>query len=512
MLNTTWIKATAHTFDNGDIPLFVSGSSASSKAGWAAWNTDLTGPLRRVTVRKMLGEGAGSFQIAAKHYMVGGPHDGRPLATLIKDGDWITINAVKNGVESHLMVGRIDTVGMSVGVSGRGAIEQQVTLSGRDLTAAALDVPVYFNPYDPAHSNVAGVAMASILTTFSGRPSAVVPALLLDFLKAGGSFGQQHMVPAGVWAKETKTPWAQHIDVESYVQELRGFVHIPQVLQSPGANPVWQFARAYQNPTMNEMWLETRFQDVEAPRKGYLVFREKPFVNAADTTYSPWFDLKTHDVPYSRLTRLSLSKGRDRVNHVMVIGEMPSTMSQDAYFLFPPLVDLDSVGRYGLRRLEERTPYMALSDEGGADAFYTESLEWQALVLSWNVLNADYLSGVAGFGELAPEIRIGQKIALTGGPPTSYTPSGHTAYPEDLTFYVEGVQHSWAAGQVPQVDTQVLLSRGYAESRRVEAVVGAAQKYTNELSGASVNVGGIIEVWDDESDNLAEQMKDQGYT
>jgi UDP-N-acetylglucosamine--N-acetylmuramyl-(pentapeptide) pyrophosphoryl-undecaprenol N-acetylglucosamine transferase len=42
---------------------------------------------------------------------------------------------------------------------GRGENDVTVTLVGRDLTAAPIDTPLHFNPYDPLHNNAAGIDM-----------------------------------------------------------------------------------------------------------------------------------------------------------------------------------------------------------------------------------------------------------------------------------------------------------------------------------------------------------------
>tara|TARA_Y100000296_G_scaffold71778_1_gene87565 strand:+ start:177 stop:1787 length:1611 start_codon:yes stop_codon:yes gene_type:complete len=481
--NTTLAKVTVHTFDHGDLPAFDTSGVSVGQRMFVFGAPPLIGPVQAFHTEKRLGEPTGSWSVTLKGHVIGGEHSGKPWTSMVTDGDWVSINVTKNGQELHIMCGRVDTVATGMTAVG-GAPVVTVTLSGRDVGAIPEDVPVYFNPYDPLHSNVSGVAMVRLMgpeAKISGTPSDLVPDLLLRFLKDGGVTGTQATLPAGVTSLLSE-PWADAVNEFEYVQaNLRGHAHAASIL-SPGRTlRAWDFADAWRNPLLNEMYLDTQVQDI-APdpfRFIFLTLREKPFVNSTDGKDSPWFDLETHQIDTGALTGVNLTKGQNRVNHVFVLGEVPSAQGRDAMPYYPPVMNMESIGRWGLRQLEERSPFMTLPDDGDMGGFSEEGKEWRDLVVSWNVLNADYHMGTLSLAHMRPEIRVGQKAVIVNGPP-----AGYEAFPADggdetlgLSFYVEGVSHDWTDGEQPQATTQLMVSRGYPENERVGAVAAEVDKY-----------------------------------
>lgn len=484
--NTTLAKVTFHSFDYGTIVGYagpLGGQYGGKQRTLHARSATLVGDIVQVQTTKQLGDAAGTWSVTCKGQVYGDiAQGGQAWSDVLRDGDWVTINIVKNGVESHLMLGRIDAVRVAAMSGGHGENDVTVTVEGRDLTAAAIDTPVYFNPYDPLHNNAAGIDMVKLFgDAFAGQPHECVPKILTASLgDNGANFGHPPLVPPGVFGV-TEARWSDGIDIVARVAECRGFLFAPALLDMGQVPALWQLATQYSNPAFNEMWLDT---DPDAGssatgRKGYLNFRERPFVNVADGAASPWFKLVEHVVPLSVVQAMNLSRGRNRVNHVMFLGAFASIFQGDAMAQAPPSYNEQSIKRWGLRKLEMSSNYLSEESGGGADNWQAENRAWRDLLVAWNALNGDYWDGVVTFGELRPDIRIGAKLILTGGPA-----GGYAGWPKDggdkakaLSFYIEGIQHTWAAGQSPTAQTQLLVTQGYVEGERLKALTAAMAQW-----------------------------------
>ena len=497
--NTTLAEMTFYTYDSGQVVVGVNHSAGKLFPGDVVHaehsGSAIVGNLTQFTVQKQLGAACGTWQATFKPLLHGTVRvNGKPIADVVGEADWCRIVVWKNGVFGLLLVGRVDTQVLNISASQTGVPNVTLSLTGRDVGAAVEDTPLYFNPYDGLHSNAAGIGMAKLLGSefqVSGRPDEIVPDLLLGVAGSDDAlFGHPPKVPAGVFSV-LEEQWVAGIDGKSRVERVRGFTHSPHMLQVGEFTPLWAFASQYANLAMNEMWFDV---DVDDQGKlfghtAFLNFREKPFVNLMDTAHSPWFFLPTHEISLDSVVSLSLGRGKGRVNHIQVLGEVPSSFGGDAMVLFQPIFDEQSIAKYGLRRLPPvRTPYMAESDGGGAAAFgETEMGQWRELILSWNALNARYWQGMITLAEMRPEIRVGQKVVLLDGPPANYPgfPSDGGVHALAMTFYVEGVQHVWSAGQQPQAQTQVLVSRGYVEKDRIPDMTTAAAGFKLIVGSAS---------------------------
>ena len=527
--NSTFVVAWFYTFDDGVVQASVNNwETVHGNADFRTFaqpDAAFVGALVSGSTTKQLASPTGTWTATLKGYVVGVlGKDHREWSEVVKDGDWVAIVVVKNGVASLLMKGRVDNVGLNIHAGGNGEPDVSVTITGRDVAAPAEDTPVYWNPYDPLHAS-AIVGMPQILgpnARIAGRPDEVIPNLLLGLSGAAGTtFGHPPLVPAGVFGPD-EVKWTDGI-LTSYVEKCRGLVFAPQILTTGSADSVWQFASQWLGP-LNEMWIDTRSIDAglrpgpavitgTAPTsafasatrdnglllrgsaherahsmgRGFLFMREKPFVNTADQGKSPWFSLPNHVVSYGSVRGLSLSRGRNRVNHIQVLGELPSSFGGDTMGLYAPVVDEGSIKRWGLRRLERRTPYMAELDEGGSIAFSSEYRRWTELVVSWNCLNAEYWTGMVHLGELMPDIKVGQKLTLIHGPPIGFGGTHGRTFPHDggdpkkaMSFYVEAIQHTFNFGRTPQMETQIMVSRGYIEEKRAEDVLVAASYFTQQ--------------------------------
>lgn len=484
--NNTLAKVTFHTFDYGTVDGYAGPLDAifgGRQRTLTRRSAQLVGDLTQFQTTKQLTGDGGTWSVTCKGQVYGDiAKGGQPWSEVIRDGDWATINVVKNGLESHVMIGRVDSVGVGTQAGGHGEVNVTVTISGRDLTAAPTDTPLHFNPYDPLHNNAAGIDMVKLFgDAFAGQPHECVPKILTAALgDNAANFGHPPLVPPGVFGV-TETKWSTGLDIVARVAECRGFLFAPALLNMGQVQSLWQLAAQYSNPAFNEMWLDTDPDagNANAGRKGYLNFRERPFVNLADGANSPWYKLPEHVVPLSTATALNLSRGRNRVNYVQFLGAFASIFQDDAMAQAPPTYNEESIKRWGLRKLEMSSSYLSEESEGGAGNWQEENRKWRDILVAWNILNADYWEGTIALGEMRPEIRVGSKLVLTGGPPAGYAgfPHDRGDAKEAMTFYVEAVQHTWTAGPSPTAVTQVLVTQGYVEKKRLPDIIAAFAKW-----------------------------------
>lgn len=463
--------------------------------------------LMSVQATKQLGQAAGQWSVQLKGDAT--PFDvthdpllkGKAWADILTDGDWCEIKATINGKVYLLMVGRIDriSVNMSAGDSG---VTVTTSVSGRDAGAVYEDVPIYFNPYDPNHANPAGIKVAEMFGAdgvLEGSPGQVASQILAAFA-GNGPYGQQPEVPAGLFGFTSKN----FVDVVAdNVQETRGNVFAASALTMTGAGSIWDYANGFVIPQFNEMIVDTRPSEVTPDKSVYLTIRERPFCNLDDRESSPWFNLQPVPVALSELQSISVSKGQNRVNHIQVTTQLLSGMGADATALFPPVYNIRDAKRFGLRRMEQRTQHN-FGISGTSDTATPEKL--RNLITHWNILNPYYLNGLLTIARLRPDIRVGTKLVMTGGPspihPVIPDPGNVDLRTKNcdtaLTFYVEAVQWNFQGGDQPRSQTQVMVSRGYPEHKRLSdmglLVFGWTDPYGVPPSG-SLSSAGVTDIY-----------------
>ena len=505
--NSTYAVVSFHSFEPELGTLVASGVP---KDRMFKGSTHVQG-LSRAETRTIVGDviacstqsqfAGGQWSVKLKGVAYGLPHTaGRAWPDLIVDGDWVIIDFLKNGQKQNAIIGRVDNLNVHAAAASTGATDITVTITGRDATAAVQDTPLYFNPYDPLHNNVAGVAMADMFgDSLAGQPHDIIPRLLVDGTKTGVNYGHPPLVPPGIFDPFNTTPWTKGIDATSRVSSVRGTMFAPSILTPGHTQRLWEFTKQWQNPAFNELWLDSDPDDVGDPRTVYLHFRERPFVNSAQGLDSPWFQLANHPIDLSTVQSISLSRGRNRMNHIQVIGAVSSLFGGDSFPVFPPAYNIESIKRWGLRKEQFSSPY--LSDDagngGGASNFRDEVIDWRDLIVSWNALNARYWFGTITLAELRAEIRVGQKVQLLNGPIAGYEAfphdSGDISIPDGLTFYVEATQNQWTAGVNPLARTQLTLSRGYVEGDRVPHLRRELENWTTTDTVIASEITGIRE-------------------
>ena len=509
--NTTFARVSFFTFHHGRIDAY------DEEAG----EGNVASSLLSFNFTKTLGEASGRATIVMKGYKVAGNHEfvGKPWVELIEEGDWWCIDIIKNGVHQGLSFGRIDSVGLEINANiGEGQVV--VTVQGKDIGFALEETPIYFNPYDRAVDNALGIQMMKVIDKVKGRADEVVVNAIKGLMgglsqkRAEGApetnsaaiLGGPLSVPEGLSGGGLNAGryWVDFVDFTACVQRnLRGRVFTPAMFTPEGSPSVWQFIEGWRNPAMNEMFLDS-VPLPGTPKLACLTLREKPFVNAADGEESSWFKLRNWDVESSMLKTISLTRGLHRVNHVSLMGDMLNGLSEDSLGVYPPVADIESIDRYGLHRLEERTRYF---DEVGNIAAQVETKDWLFLIVSWNALNHEYYQGSLGLAEMRAEIRVGQKVSLINGPAAQYKglPTDNGIAKQALTFYVEGIRHSYTTGQAPTATTTITVSRGMVEGERLERIIETNAKYEglNEIGSGSRNDNTALDTLTDiEADSI----------
>ncbi len=500
--NTTIVHLTFHSFLHGAISLDggLSREISPQTAGPGAPTS-----LVRYSFDKRLGTAAGQFGATLKGTAIGctfrpagsaviPAKNGDPWLSLLNSGDWWQMSIERNGQVLGVSVGVIDTININL-AAGLGETQILVSVNGRGIGFALEDVPVYFNPHDPAASNDLGINMMQIIESQGGDPGDMVRNMVQGMFgqkNAASLLGSHIKVPPSL--EKIVTPggasfvpflashWIDMIDLYGRVQGgLPGKVLIPQpVLEAEQtSNSVWEFVRTWCNPTMNEIFVD--IDPTGGSGRAFLILREHPFINLNDTVDSPWTALPTPIVDADTLISASLSKGGHRVNHVTLLGDLTGVLGQDAYALHPPIANMESVETYGLKRLVERTNYY---EDSGAEVAESQLKSWRSRIVAWNALNHKYLSGSLMIAEARADIRVGQRLALVNGPL-----GGHAAFPtatqvfptgmpaDALTFYVEGVRYTGSFGPVPSHTTEVMVSRGFVDSDRLPELLSEFPRF-----------------------------------
>ena len=492
--NTTLSKVSFFTFDKHPAPnnrvnayddLSPKPIGESSLVGW-----DFT---------KSLGAASGTVNITMKSTKLrGNPlHVGKAWTDLIEEGDWWAIDVVKNGTEQGLSFGRIDQVGVSIQSNmGEGVVG--ITVQGRDIGFALEDTPIMFNPHDPDYDNVVGIPMLTVIDRAVGRADQVIVNAVTGLMGGRGlqPFSGHTRAPPGLTAGSDPngTRWVDFIDFDRCVQKnLRGELLAQPMFTPSGGLSIWQYLQAWNNPVMNEMYLDALALP-GFPKRACFVLREKPFVNTVDGLKSPWFGLRTHRIDASMVAGMNIAQGPNRKNYVSLAGDMLTGVNEESLkSTFFTHADRDSIDKHGLRRLEEQTRYIDDSKNLGAQV---TNREWLNLIINWNALNHRYWQGQITLGELQVKIRPGDRIAIVNGPVAHYPgfPTDLGVVSNALTFYVEGVQHRWQAGARPVAETTLTVTRGFnGDLVRVAEVGKASARFAGivPVSGSANTADGL---------------------
>jgi len=145
-----------------------------------------------------------------------------------------------------------------------------------------------------------------------------------------------------------------------------------------------------------------------------------------------------------------------------------------------PLVDVDSAYRHGVRRQVVTSQYVPPID--GDTAWHLDAQRRR--FVAWHALNPYYLGGKMDLAIGRPDIRVGHRVVVEGGPVPEW-------------YYVEGIDHSFTAGaRPPSLRTSLTVTRGWLGD--AESHVQALQQTLDRWRPAvgAVGVDGAVQFTD----------------
>lgn len=470
-----------------------------------SWNKDLTSP-------------AGTFSLQVKPRI---PYDtlikpGDVFVIFMDDDHQYGWDRRTHG--TMVTVGIVDRVAKSTAVTANGATVQTVSIAGRDFGAVLQETQTVF---DKAFAIIDQTFFDSsyITAAAEANQTALSPAqnilTLLDLIyrySATNSklVGGQWTLPS-VQDAVTGRPVSllSLLNVTAFVQTPIFGYSLPQ---SPGvtqAGNVWNLLDGFANRLVNEFFIDVRdfsqrefdvlkhLGDLVAARMnptdvldqqamklkvaGSGVFNRSTLdqdlsgtVNGAvNSPPMPVVALVLRQQPYDRDSFRLLPTHIMDYEEVYDYDEAFSTHDVVNFFKvnFPDLgpvqwelifgikVNLDSIPKYGIRRLEGETryPFVTASagdsyNDGDANAVFGDAyLYYISLLTTWYACN-DLLRSATMTCRFRPEIRVGTRLRY------------HRVDGKVLSYYVQAVNHSFAVGP-GQSRTQLTLVRGYIEGQ-----------------------------------------------
>ena len=460
--------------------------------------------------------------------------DGRDWQSELQDGDWVRLAFDDGRAAWDIMLGLIDSVSLRMASSG-GAPTKTWTVSGRDLTKCLVDSQTINLPHIGLTTNLGiGSLLSAVnyLSKFNLRnPGEVVRELFRFFMgmdprPTRGTFWR---VPLNLPAEFTPSPNGAGIpsaasrqagdlvDVDNYI--TRGLPGVTAAFGSLMSMPaqgsqVWDTLRSYANAPLNECFIDLRPRGTvlessplafAVPKGGggaggvvpALVVRERPFntvpggVSHRVTTDDnrPFQRLPTTTLDLLDVASLDLSVGHERFNYFLLdagganltqavtfaLGSQfgGGPVGPQGMFDGVPAIDLDSVQKHGLRRMETTSVYVnGVGDQ--IDVYRT----WTRLLRDWYMLAHTYRAGTITIPFGAAGIRVGERLLLRaqdGLPP--------------MQFYVEGVQVQMrvTAAGVPSCSTTLTVTRG---TRDPDEIQDYATSYAKASGSAIAAPGG----------------------
>lgn len=437
--------------------------------------------------------GVFSFQLKKRRYA---------YDTLISAGDLLLIfmDSEKDYTKHQLFSGTFITVGIVDNVTeirqatGEGATTLLYNVNGRDFTAIFTDTSTIF---DPAFAQLAQDLFTQPyqLSLLAKQASAQSPVENIHTLinlfynqKASGSQLVGSQWQYRIRGDEPPVPLVSLLDLTTFVQvPMFGYAPIGAISPAQAGN-VWTLLETYANSTLNEMFIDVRdytpeeraflahqaeiasafvtaedvakqkataellrtsgvFRDVAGREAATgvqsvpaLVFRQMPYDTDA------FMKLPQVSVYPTEIFEATISRAMHDVVNVFRVTS-PSVPLEYQEATFGLTVNLESIARFGIRRMESQTIYFFASstlsnayDTGSAAVQdFNDIFEYYVGLLStWHACNHELRAGQLVM-RYRPDIRAGVRLRLYHGAAfTIDDPSSFTDY------YVQGVSHNYA--------------------------------------------------------------------
>lgn len=438
-------------FNGPDAPAGTLSSSAISNVSWT----------------KTLGQASGRFSIDVK------TRSPDLFERGILDDDWLDLSFTQHGRKYHVCRGMIDTVRERRRVSN-GATERTFTITGRDHGKPFERIQVFFNRYIGENVGGGATLRAFINSNEGSRVFGDVPttvnAFLFEFLRQlNRSSNARWVVPPGVpgiTLTDTGTAVPHTVYFNDAVKFIRDdfesrperSAYRPMFMDPEGfsGHTLWDLAKEWSDPGFCELFTDLVRKDTLLPpgpdeelrpenSAMGVIIRTKPFPSQVFGTFaqSPWFQLPLHVVTRQEIDDSDEGKGgEERFNTFFVRSVASNEYSNQNVDITKPLWYHADVARRGLLRMDISSNYVsATADNKGM----VEKL--RELLRDWYGLNAYFKNGTLPLGHGRPEIRVGSRVRIPGASPN-----------EDMTYYVEGITHTWSLGKMRTVLT---VTRGW---------------------------------------------------
>jgi hypothetical protein len=397
----------------------------------------------------------------------------------ILGGDWASCTILRNGYAFPLFTGPIENIFINRSASG-GATVEEIEVVGFDH-GKLFEAPISWNNIyvQSLGQQILGLYTQRVKGKVGDAPSGMF-RLLID-----AAFGAKTSPNTSAWklppalgARLQATRFGDALRIVAGT--TRGALFNELRLWTDAGQTLHQALMQWCNPLLNEI-----FYDLATPgtlqKVGDRSFetstgetleaqiRERPFINTALGQGSPWFALPELTLPDWAFTQTRLGRSNsERFTIFEVLAENNWMTGNEQIVITPPRWSKAAVDIHGVRPFLESTKFI-IAGQGAV----AERKLWQQLVTDWYAPNPYWLSGSKASKIILPEARIGSRLRVnTGDPSTS------------LSAYIEGVDHQWVFTTQGQTgSTRLLLTRGFEgrDRDRVSLVSKASAQYRETL-------------------------------
>lgn len=400
-------------------------------------------------------------------------------------------------------IGIIDRVSKSDDVDARGAETSMVTVNGRDLGVIFQETSTVF---DPSFAVVEQTLFNSDYIELTAEKQLAVSPLetvlnLIELIYTGAAgTSTVSKLAAAQWRLQLNNSdignsisLASLIDLTSFVQTPMFGYDVPSSIGLAQAGNVWALLDAYSNRVINEMFIDVRdFTQAELDVIGLLQAQSLAILDPSDVQHQfdtkgrlvddalfqavaasgkpdgePVMALVLRQRPYDADSFAKLPENfveetevghdetsrtyHDTYNFFRV--RFPSLPEEFQEFVYGIRVRVDSVFKYGLRRLEAQSRYcftssrLATGWDPSKKQDFSQVFEYYVGLLStWYAANEEMLTGEIQLKHLRPDIRVGTRLRRT---------KGGKLY----DYYITGVHHQFSV-EAGSSNTSLIVHRG----------------------------------------------------
>jgi hypothetical protein len=472
---TTSVEVTI--YQHGDDPIVITSPTDSGIQVSGYGENKSAFNLVSVSTSKALGESSGTFQIQVKY-----SQEAESIFSKLVDDDWVDITFYRHDQPWHVMRGLIDTINEETIVAGTGATSEVYTITGRDFGKIWEVSPIWFSPYATADIITEAVANKVFGGTpgILGNPADAVESYMKDFLEEfAANNGPSWEPPPGMPSmKEGSFIGSVNFQKDHFQNVPARRAFNPNHLAPNGT--MWSLAHQYSDPMFTELYVDllpdgdpysARLEAGEAlspaDTQMTVVIRDKPFSvvdSGVNGWTNAWFDLPLFIVPRQSILINGVGRsGFERYNAYFVSSLLHQENGRYAISIIAPLVDMESVKRHGLRRLDIQSVQTPDNIE-----FVVMAEQQRRIMRDWYCLNPYFLNGTISLGMGRPDIKIGCRVRVPGD----------VIDATDRTYYVEQVQHNWFYGV--GMRTNLGVTRGWigTDADYLDQLEKISRKYT----------------------------------